>query len=220
MNELADILKGRQAIYEFLFVASYKVPDNSFKSLIIKSVPYFSALAASCENADLKEGAAILSEFTGEIHNMDDTDVAGILNTSFTELYLIGSKSVELKETVWREGEWQREKIILSLSDYFARDNVVKPTVVNLPIDSYPMELFYLFKTAEKAAASDKDTAKNIIARQIEFMDIHILRWHRKFQKEVLKACDVKELSAFYKAVVLLAAGFVEFDRVLADGIF
>ncbi len=78
---------------------------------------------------------------------MTDEELAIRLNVEFTKLFIKGDSKVWLTETLWRDSEKTKENIIISVSNYFADAGIIKPTNINMPIDSYSMELFYLYRT-------------------------------------------------------------------------
>ncbi len=218
MSDLNAFLKGRQAVYEFLYLTFYKIPDYSFMPVIGQFATPFARLADSSDNCDLQAGVKQYNDYLAFIKGKSTAESAQQLNADFTRLFIAGPHSISLTESKCFPNE-SDATIILSLTDFFANSKISKPSIINLPIDSYPMELFYLFKTSQKAAEAMDDEAAEIIKEQIKFMDSHILRWHTNMRDAVLQLEGEKEHSGFYHAAALLSSGFLAVDRDLIAAI-
>lgn len=219
MSDLNAFLKGRQAVYEFLYLTFYKIPDYSFMPVIGQFATPFARLAGGSDNSDLQAGVTQYTDYIASIKGKSAAENAQQLNADFTRLFISGPHSISLTESKCFPNESDAE-IILSLTDFFADSRIVKPSIINLPIDSYPMELFYLFKTSQQAAeAVEEERAAEIIREQIRFMDNHILRWHTDMRDAVLELDEGKEHGGFYHAAALLTSGFLMVDRDLIAAI-
>jgi TorA maturation chaperone TorD len=202
-GEMKAILKGRLAIYEFLYMVFYKVPDTVFVGKVKEIEPIVSAIAA--EDERFKESAKLFSEYFRSLREPDER-VAERLNSEFTRLFLMGHRSITLNES--QRIREERTNIILSVSDFFAETGFVKPVSPNLSIDSFPMQLFFLFKLAEQAYRKEEEATFQI---HKEFMRKHIMRWVREFVSEVTEFAEAGN-GLFYKACASFALAFLETD--------
>ncbi len=211
---MTEYLKGRQAIYEYLYMGYYKIPGAGFAELSKKFLPVFKALGTDT-GGEIASGAEALAAYFEKNAHMTDKELAVRLNVNFTKLLnkrnLIGSQT----ENIWRQEEKSKEEIIISVSNYFADAGVVKPTEINMPIDSYGMELFYLYRTSRAAAESEGDARYKILAAQTAFAQDHILCWTDRFTRAILNQSDEKN---FYRALAYLSNGFLKYDFSVSDG--
>jgi TorA maturation chaperone TorD len=209
---MTEYLQGRQAIYEYLYMASYKIPDANFAEISKKFLPVFAALGEEA-GGEMADGAEILSNYFKENAQMTDEELALRMNVEFTKLFTKGDE-FPLTERRWREKEIAHADTIVSVSNHFADGNVVKPTEINTPIDSYGMELFYLYATSRNAAESECETQDKIITDQIAFAKDHILRWTDKFTNAILEKTNKTN---FYHAIAHLSNGFLKYDFSLLE---
>jgi TorA maturation chaperone TorD len=208
VGQMKAFLKGRLAIYEFLYMVFYKVPDNVFVCKIKEIEPIVNAIAA--EDERFKESAELFSEYFRSAKEPDER-VAERLNSEFTRLFLMGHRSITLNESQRMPDE--RTDIIFSVSDFFAETGFVKPISPNLSIDSFPMQLFFLFKLAEQAYRKEDEATFKI---HREFMRKHIMRWAREFVSEVTEFAGAGD-GLFYKACASFALTFLETDLVFLE---
>lgn len=205
MNEY---LRGRQAIYEYLYMGHYKIPDAAFVELSKKFLPVFKALGSEL-GGEIASGAAGLSSYFKKNEQMTDKELAANLNVSFTKLFNKKELIKSLTENIWRQAEKTKADIIISVSNYFADADVIKPSEINMPIDSYGMELFYLYRTSLAAVESEGETRSKILAGQLAFMKDHILCWTDMFTEDILKHTEAAD---FYNALASLSNGFLKND--------
>lgn len=203
MNEeiSENVLKGRAAVYECLFRAFYRVPDENFLKLTENFKDIALSLAAESDSVLMKEGATmidafILSEFFA------DKDVLLSLNAVYTKLF-VSAKRANDRESRRRDSGKNCNEIILSVSGYFADSKVVKPSVINMPIDSFAMELFYMFKTAYPF---DK--------RQAVFLEDHLGKWQGEYLQETAEAAGNNDCGMFYGGLAKFCSGFLEDDNI------
>jgi TorA maturation chaperone TorD len=181
----------------------YKVPNTVFVGKIKEFEPIVKAIAA--EDERFAESAELFSEYFYSVKEPDEC-VAERLNSEFTRLFLMGYRSIALDES--QRIREERTDIILSISNFFAETGFVKPVSPNLSIDSFPMQLFFLFKLAEQAYRKEE---KRSLKTHREFMQKHIMRWVREFVSEVTKFAGVED-GLFYKACACFALAFLETD--------
>lgn len=195
-----DILKGRAAIYEYLFRAFYKVPDENF----LKVTKNFNQVALSVANDSdspfVKEGAGKINAFiNSDLFKKDDCLLS--LNAVFTSLFVIGTR-ISDRESRRREDKIGHNDVILSVSKYMADALITKPVAVNMPVDSFSMELFYMFKTAWPFKRE-----------QAAFMDEHLIAWSGEYLKEVAEKAEKNEYGAFYSGLAYFCYGFLFDDH-------
>ncbi len=205
MNNITDILKSRAAIYEFLFTVFYKV-------LTKEQLQYISTFASIM--ADIDENGEI-EQLLKEINDItNDSDLEITLNTAFTSLFTIGT-NVKIAEHYYLT-DTAKTDIVLSLSGLFADNDVAKPLEVNHSIDSLPVELYFMFKTCEKAANSDATTAKKIMQDQLTMLDNHLLKWAGMFADSTNNSAN-KNGEMFYANMSLICLNFLLYDKNLID---
>jgi len=209
---MTEYLQGRQAIYEYLYMTYYNIPDARFIEVSKKFLSVFNMLGTET-NEEIAIGAEVLSDYFKENSHKSDCELAERLNVAFTKLFSIG---MELPQTEnrWRAEEKGMADIIISISNYFADAGIIKPTEINVPIDSYSIELFYLYRTSRSAAESEGETRDKIIDAQLNFIKDHILCWTDNFTNAVIEKTD---RTNFYHALAYLSNGFIKYDFSILD---
>ena len=205
---MTEYLRGRQKIYEYLYMAYYKVPDADFIKATKEFSNIFTMLGAEI-GGEIDNGDGLLAAFLKENAHISDEELAGRLNFAFTKLFIKGNSDICKSERHWRCMEKTAEDIIVSVSNYFADANAVKPTEINLPIDSYSMELFYLYHTSKAAAENEGEARYKILEEQLNFINDHILCWTDKFTGAVIEKTDSAN---FYHPLAYLSNGFIKYD--------
>ncbi len=203
-----EYLLGRQAIYEYLYMAYYNVPDAAFVDLSRKFLPVFEGLGAET-GGELVSGAKSMSVYLNTHRHMTDEELAVRLNVEFTKLFIKGDSKIWLTENLWRAAEKAKTDIILSVSGYFADAGIIKPTAINMPIDSYSMELFYLYRTSRAAAKSEGEARDKILSAQSSFIKEHILCWTDMFKHAIIEQTDGM---GFYSSIARLSNGFIKYS--------
>ncbi len=193
---MKNYLLGRQAIYEFFTLVFYIVPDERLLKAIDTFIPVFEALEKEIP-AKFSRGLSILKK-------CNDLDILS-LNMQFTRLFLLGLRSVELKESRHRSSLNPTE-LILSVTLFYADNNIPRPSGVNFSIDSFPSELYFMFKMSEKTAESGH---MKYMTQQRLFLEKHLLQWVPMFSSNVLKEAGEQ---GFYSAMVLLVEEFLTID--------
>ena len=196
-----DVLQGRAAVYEYLFRAFYKVPDENFLKVTESFKDIALSIAADSESSLMKEGAEAVSSFV-QSKLFVDADRLLSLNAVFTSLFISGNR-INDRETKRRESEKSHNEIILSVSKYMADAEIIKPAVVNMPVDSFSMELFFMFKTAWPFKKE-----------QAAFMEDHLITWSGAYLKEVAEKADKNEFGALYSGIARFCSGFLEDDDI------
>ncbi len=196
-----NTLKGRAAVYEYLFRAFYKVPDGDFLKITENFKDISLSIAAVSDSALMKDGAAMIKSFSvSEI--LADKDRLDLLNAVYTGLF-VSAKRIDDRESRRCGSEKSRNDIILSVSKYFADAEIVKPSLINMPVDSFSMELFYMFKTAWP-----------FNDRQAAFMEDHLGQWQGAYLREVAEAAGDKDYGVFYCGLAKFCSGFLEDDGI------
>jgi hypothetical protein len=100
---VSQIIRGRAAFYEFLSYTLQKPMDKDALEIIKEFAPYFEAVAAETDVADLKEGSSRLTSFIAK--SDDNGAFYDMLNGSYSTLFLLGGKSIPTTESVWLSPE-------------------------------------------------------------------------------------------------------------------
>lgn len=215
MENIKTILQGRQAIYEYLYIAYYRPPDDEFIKTTNAFADIFAALASETGNDNVKNAAERM-----RLPLPLDENRRLSMNATFSELFFLSGK-IENTESRRRVKEVARVEIIKEISENFAECSVNKPTVINLPIDSFPSELYFMFEMAERLVNSvnDGQLFSKTAECQLLFLNNHLLRWSGGFVDEIISRYCNSHLELFYHDLGIVTEYFLRFDSGFLEGL-
>lgn len=208
MENLKTILQGRQAIYEYLYVAYYRPPDDEFMNMSNAFADIFAALASETDDGNAKNAAEMM-----RLQLPVDENKRLSMNATFSKLFFLSGK-IENTESRRRAKEVARVEIITEISKKFAECSINKPTAINLPIDSFPSELYFMFQTARMLVnyMNDGQAFSKTANNQLLFLNNHLLKWSGGFIGEIISRYGNSHLDVFYHGLGILTEHFLRYD--------
>jgi TorA maturation chaperone TorD len=209
-SELKEYLSLRQKIYSILGYAFYKEADENYLKELGRYASVFEEMYKINENADLIQGLEYL-RYT------PDEDVS-FLRKQYARLFLSTGYAQKLKSIIPQESVYlspnhlsmqdQRDEVL----EIYYNEGIGKNKDFREPDDHITAEFHFMAQLSEKTIEymeSEPEIAKSKLEVQLNFLDLHILKW-------VPAVCsDIMELTTtnYFKAIAKLTNGFVETDR-------
>ena len=220
--EVAQIVRGRGAFYEYFSLAYRKPADKDFLELCKQFAPFFTAVASEVDIPILAEGANGLKKFAANITN--DEEFLNSLNRSYTSLFLLGHTSVPTSESVYlspekllKQDPWE------AVMKLYAKSSFGIPVSFKEPEDHVSIEMLYMSFLAGKCAdaldAGNDEEAEKLMEEQKFFLFNHIMKWVPTFCDGVLKIAKNREIHLMEEITALLK-GFLEYDCSFFDTMF
>lgn len=214
--EIVNVHRGRNVAFNVFSKVFTDVPSDQTDKFFAVTAGHMASIAASSCNSSLLNGAGLLPAVygTSDFENADMESTRLARSRDFTRLFALNE--VSLYESVYvspekliKQDAWSEVKAFY-LSNFFKRvddDRTIE--------DHVSMELQFMGllskNIADSLEAGDFEKAESAINAQLDFYNLHILRWVPEMCDKVIAEGE-KLGTLFYPAYAHMLKGFIEED--------
>lgn len=177
---LTGLLAARGNIYKLFSDLYYGMPDDGLYERLRTMTPLLAEMGEALDDKELSDAAERVSaalkgtEAGKELYSR--------MSQAFTRLYLLGSRSLSLQESVWLSQEQQaRKEPYFRIRAYYKAFQFKRETYPGESDESLTIMLLFMSvmskAAAEKVEQGDNESAVKLLQAQETFLSDHLLKW-------------------------------------------
>lgn len=228
LGEIADILRGRDVVFNVFSHVFVDVPDEGSDTLLAETMTLLAEVVATTDNVDMREGFAHLTALLSEKNNA--TNISDYLketrldrSRAYTTLFILQQGADSVYESAHRSPErLLKQEPWSAVKEFYQRNGFCHADLKNISEDHISLELQFMGLLSGKAADAceheDTDACEETLKAQLCFYEEHISQWIPSFCEKIAEAKDIPG-HMFYAAYALLLKGFIAEDMLLLKDI-
>jgi TorA maturation chaperone TorD len=199
MNNVAEIIRGRLAMYSFLSTVLLDVPPREFLQDLMSGEIVFPS------NPVIDEGAAILGDLASKFDSVDDFET--FVKQEFTAVFIGPFSETTSPYQSTYEGDSPYREVTARIKRRYLEMGYV-PQKTSEPADHIGVELAFMAESCREMLENET-VRKTEIKKQKEFLKEELLKWVFRF----CESLENNPNAQFYRGIAKILRGFMEIEK-------